>query len=189
MKHADLDIERERVERHWAYECDPCGHGVHDLNHVLCSLEPETLKLGKDVQGLELFQVKDLSIGKPEKKEKIIADCPRVDFSIVYKYVPEFLYEADIYRYEPSRPVVLFAEHLVHFGPVHDQPLVAPPDDEEGVQGDAELEVVNLGDVLDVDADVHVCPERRGKVFNWFVYNDNQFSSLYIVSLGRSNFE
>ena len=30
------------------------------------AIEPETLQLGEDVQGLELFEVQDLCVGKPE---------------------------------------------------------------------------------------------------------------------------
>ena len=44
---------------------------------------------------------------------------------------------------------------------VDDHPLVCPPDDEEGVESDAELFVVDLGDVLDVDADVD---DRLGRL-------------------------
>ena len=34
---------------------------------------------------------------------------------------------------------------------VYQQPLISPLDDKEGIEGDAEVLVVNLGDVLDVD--------------------------------------
>ena len=72
---ADLHVQRERVERHWADEGDPRGHRVHDLE---LSIEPETLQLGEDVQGLELFEVQDLCVGKPEFLGKgIFAICTR----------------------------------------------------------------------------------------------------------------
>ena len=53
---------------------------------------------------------------------------------------------------------------MLHLVLIDDHPLVGPPDDEEGVEGDAELLVVDLGDVLDVDAHVHHRPRLVGKV-------------------------
>lgn len=50
--------------------------------------------------------------------------------------------------------MLAFFEDVFHFVLVDDHPLVCPADDEEGVEGDAELFVVDLGDVLDVDPHV-----------------------------------
>ena len=47
---------------------------------------------------------------------------------------------------------------------VYQQPLISPLDDKEGIEGDAEVLVVNLGDVLDVDPHVHHCARLVGKV-------------------------
>ena len=47
---------------------------------------------------------------------------------------------------------------------VDQEPLVSPLDDKEGIESDAEVLVVDLGDVLDVDAHVHHRPRLVGKV-------------------------
>ena len=47
---------------------------------------------------------------------------------------------------------------------VYQQPLISPLDDKEGIEGDTEVLVVNLGDVLDVNPHVHHGARLIGKV-------------------------
>ena len=65
--------------------------------------------------------------------------------------------------------LIIFGGHLLL---IYQQPLIGPLDDKESIEGDAEVLVVNLRDVLDVDAHVHHSPCFIGKVEFGVVFRD-----------------
>ena len=68
LKFADLCVEREGVEEHWADEGDVGGLAVVD---PLAAIYPQSSKLGENINSLEGFQVVDEDVRKPEAFDQL----------------------------------------------------------------------------------------------------------------------
>ena len=132
-----LNVEGKVVKSHRTNPNNSAGHGV---NQFKVSIEPEPLELRQNIESLELFQIQNLHVGYP-----YLLNLTNICSQHHQLNIPALTHQTDVHR---DQVVPLGAE-----GDVPDlEPVVHPADQEEAVERDAEVLIIDLRDVFDVNA-------------------------------------